>query len=464
MAVFAHCVGAQTYRFDSLKEVMAKASPARSGDFLAGVAALNDVERVAAQMALADIPLSHFLQEVLIPYETDEVTRLIIDTHDKQAFAVVSHLTVGGFRDWLLSDAADEQTLRALAPGLTPEMVAAVSKIMRVQDLVLVAQKIRVVTQFRGTLGLRGRLSTRLQPNHPTDEPAGIAASILDGLLHGNGDAMIGINPATDSIASICAMLEMLDAIIQRYEIPTQACVLTHVTTSIEAVNRGVPLDLVFQSIAGTEAANASFGINLNVLKEGYDAGLSLNRGTLGQNLMYFETGQGSALSANAHHGIDQQTCETRAYAVARHFNPFLVNTVVGFIGPEYLYNGKQIIRAGLEDHFCGKLLGVPMGCDICYTNHAEADQDDMDTLLTLLGVAGINFIMGIPGSDDIMLNYQTTSFHDALYARQTLGLKPAPEFEAWLAKMGIFTQADGKVLFGNSLPPAFRQALAQLG
>ncbi|MGY2263253.1 ethanolamine ammonia-lyase subunit EutB [Pseudomonas sp. SDO55104_S430] len=464
MAVFSHCVGAQTYRFDSLKEVMAKASPARSGDFLAGVAALNDVERVAAQMALADIPLSHFLQEVLIPYEADEVTRLIIDTHDKQAFAVVSHLTVGGFRDWLLSDAADEQPLRALAPGLTPEMVAAVSKIMRVQDLVLVAQKIRVVTQFRGTLGLRGRLSTRLQPNHPTDEPAGIAASILDGLLHGNGDAMIGINPATDSIASICAMLEMLDAIIQRYEIPTQACVLTHVTTSIEAVNRGVPLDLVFQSIAGTEAANASFGINLNVLKEGYDAGLSLNRGTLGQNLMYFETGQGSALSANAHHGIDQQTCETRAYAVARHFNPFLVNTVVGFIGPEYLYNGKQIIRAGLEDHFCGKLLGVPMGCDICYTNHAEADQDDMDTLLTLLGVAGINFIMGIPGSDDIMLNYQTTSFHDALYARQTLGLKPAPEFEAWLAKMGIFTQADGKVLFGNSLPPAFRQALAQLG
>ncbi|MDR9861981.1 MULTISPECIES: ethanolamine ammonia-lyase subunit EutB [Pseudomonas] len=464
MASFAHTVGAQTYRFDSLKDVMAKASPARSGDFLAGVAALNDGERVAAQMALADIPLTHFLQEALIPYESDEVTRLIIDTHDKQAFAVVSHLTIGGFRDWLLSDAADETSLRALAPGLTPEMVAAVSKIMRVQDLVLVAQKIRVVTKFRGTLGLRGRLSTRLQPNHPTDEPSGIAASILDGLLYGNGDAMIGINPATDSIASICAMLEMLDAIIQRYDIPTQACVLTHVTTSIEAINRGVPLDLVFQSIAGTEAANASFGINLNVLQEGYDAGLSLNRGTLGQNLMYFETGQGSALSANAHHGVDQQTCETRAYAVARHFKPFLVNTVVGFIGPEYLYNGKQIIRAGLEDHFCGKLLGVPMGCDICYTNHAEADQDDMDTLLTLLGVAGINFIMGIPGSDDIMLNYQTTSFHDALYARQTLGLKPAPEFEQWLARMGIFTQADGKVLFGNNLPPAFRQALAQLG
>ncbi len=431
MARFTHSVGGETYRFDSLKDVMAKASPARSGDFLAGVAASNDGERVAAQMALADIPLKHFLDEALIPYEDDEVTRLIIDTHQRDAFAPVSHLTVGGFRDWLL--------------------------------LVLVAQKIRVVTRFRNTLGLRGRLSTRLQPNHPTDDPAGIAASILDGLLFGNGDAMLGINPATDSMASICALLEMLDAIIQRYEIPTQACVLTHVTSSIEAINRGVPLDLVFQSIAGTEAANASFGISLKILQEGYEAGLSQKRGTLGNNLMYFETGQGSALSANAHHGVDQQTCETRAYAVARHFKPFLVNTVVGFIGPEYLYNGKQIIRAGLEDHFCGKLLGVPMGCDICYTNHAEADQDDMDMLLTLLGVAGINFIMGIPGSDDVMLNYQTTSFHDALYARQTLGLKPAPEFEDWLQRMGIFTQADGRIRFGDELPPAFRQALAQL-
>lgn len=463
MASFVHTVGNLVYRFDSLREVMAKASPARSGDYLAGIGASNDGERVAAQMALADIPLSHFLNEALIPYEQDEVTRLIVDSHDAQAFSAVIHLTVGGLRDWLLSDAANEDSLRALAPGLTPEMAAAVSKIMRVQDLVLVAQKIRVVTRFRGTMGLRGRLSTRLQPNHPTDEPAGIAASILDGLLYGNGDAMIGINPATDSIASICTLLEMLDAIIQRYDIPTQACVLTHVTTSIAAIERGVPLDLVFQSIAGTEAANAGFGVNLNVLQEGYEAGLSLQRGSLGQNLMYFETGQGSALSANAHHGVDQQTCETRAYAVARHFKPFLVNTVVGFIGPEYLYNGKQIIRAGLEDHFCGKLLGVPMGCDICYTNHAEADQDDMDTLLTLLGVAGINFIMGIPGSDDIMLNYQTTSFHDALYARQTLGLRPGPEFEAWLERTGIFTQADGRVRFGDNLPPAFRQALAQL-
>ncbi|MDA7088161.1 ethanolamine ammonia-lyase subunit EutB [Pseudomonas sp. SA3-5] len=464
MARFFHSVGGETYRFDSLGEVMAKASPARSGDYLAGVAAASDGERVAAQMTLADIPLAHFLDEALIPYEADEVTRLIIDSHDRPAFAAVSHLTVGGLRDWLLSDQATETSLRALAPGLTPEMAAAVSKLMRVQDLILVAQKIRVVTRFRNTVGLRGRMSTRLQPNHPTDEPSGIAASILDGLLYGNGDAMLGINPATDSVVSLCEMLIMLDGIIQRYEIPTQACVLTHVTSSIEAINRGVPLDLVFQSIAGTEAANASFGVNLQVLQEGYEAGLSLKRGTLGNNLMYFETGQGSALSANAHHGLDQQTCETRAYAVARHFKPFLVNTVVGFIGPEYLYNGKQIIRAGLEDHFCGKLLGLPMGCDVCYTNHAEADQDDMDTLLTLFGVAGINFIMGIPGSDDIMLNYQTTSFHDALYVRQSQGLKPAPEFEAWLQRMGIFTQADGRVRFGDNLPPAFRRALAPLG
>jgi len=463
MSGFVHSVGGQTWRFDSLREVMAKASPARSGDRLAGVAAGSDAERVAAQMALADIPLKRFLDEALIPYESDEVTRLIIDTHDRQAFAPVSHLTVGGLRDWLLGDAADETSLRILAPGLTPEMAAAVSKIMRVQDLVLVAQKIRVVTRFRNTMGLRGRMSTRLQPNHPTDDPAGIAASVLDGLLYGNGDAMLGINPATDSLQSICTLLEMLDAIIQRYEIPTQSCVLTHVTSSIEAINRGAPLDLVFQSIAGTEAANASFGVSLSILKEGYEAGLSQKRGTLGDNLMYFETGQGSALSANAHHGVDQQTCETRAYAVARHFKPFLVNTVVGFIGPEYLYNGKQIIRAGLEDHFCAKLLGVPMGCDICYTNHAEADQDDMDMLLTLLGVAGINFIMGIPGSDDVMLNYQTTSFHDALYVRQTLGLRPAPEFEAWLERMEILRQQDGRVYMAGQLPSAFRHALAQL-
>lgn len=463
MSGFQHSVGGQTWRFADLKELLAKATPARSGDVLAGVAAGSDVERVAAQMALAEVPLKHFLSEAVIPYEADEVTRLILDSHDAQAFAPVAHLTVGGFRDWLLGPAADEVSLAALAPGLTPEMVAAVSKIMRIQDLILVAQKVRVVTRFRNTIGLRGRLSTRLQPNHPTDDPAGIAASVLDGLLYGNGDAVIGINPATDSTSGICELLKMLDAVIQRYEIPTQSCVLTHVTTSIAAIERGAPVDLVFQSIAGTQGANESFGISLALLQEGYEAGLSQRRGTLGDNLMYFETGQGSALSAGAHHGVDQQTCEVRAYAVARKFKPLLVNTVVGFIGPEYLYNGKQIIRAGLEDHFCGKLLGVPMGCDICYTNHAEADQDDMDMLLTLLGAAGINFIMGIPGSDDVMLNYQTTSFHDALYARQVLGLQPAPEFAAWLDRLGILRLEDGRFRLGEGLPAPFQRALAQI-
>ena len=461
---FVHSIGGQTWRFDSLRQLMAKASPARSGDYLAEISAGSDAERAAAQMALAEVPLKRFLDEALIPYEEDEVTRLIVDTHDAQAFAAVSHLTVGGFRDWLLGDAASETSLRALAPGITPEMAAAVSKIMRVQDLVLVAQKIRVVTRFRNTVGLRGRMSTRLQPNHPTDDPAGIAASVLDGLLYGNGDAMIGINPASDSLSAISELLKMLDGVIEHYGIPTQSCVLTHVTSSIAAIERGVPLDLVFQSIAGTQAANSSFGVSLAVLQEGYEAGLSQRRGTAGNNLMYFETGQGSALSANAHHGVDQQTCEARAYAVARRFDPFLVNTVVGFIGPEYLYNGKQIIRAGLEDHFCGKLMGVPMGCDICYTNHAEADQDDMDMLLTLLGVAGINFIMGIPGSDDVMLNYQTTSFHDALYARKTLGLRPAPEFEEWLARMDILQQKDGQLRLGGGVPPLFGKALGRLG
>ncbi|MDR6672651.1 ethanolamine ammonia-lyase subunit EutB [Xanthomonas sp. 1678] len=463
MSGFAHSVGGQTWRFDDLKDLLAKATPARSGDRLAGLAAASEPQRVAAQMALADLPLRHFLHEAVIPYEEDEVTRLIVDSHDAAAFAPVAHLTVGGFRDWLLGEAADEAALAALAPGLTPEMAAAVCKLMRIQDLVLVAQKIRVVTAFRNTLGLRGRLSTRLQPNHPTDDPAGIAASVLDGLLYANGDAVIGINPASDNTRTICELLKMLDAVIAGYEIPTQACVLTHVTTAIEVIERGVPLDLVFQSIAGTQKANAGFGIDLALLQQGYEAGLSLKRGSVGDNVMYFETGQGSALSADAHHGVDQQTCEARAYAVARRFKPLLVNTVVGFIGPEYLYDGKQIIRAGLEDHFCGKLLGVPMGCDICYTNHAEADQDDMDVLLTLLGAAGINFIMGIPGSDDVMLNYQTTSFHDALYARQVLGLRPAPEFEAWLERLDILRLDNGRFRLGDAPPPAFQRALAQL-
>ncbi|RWR04511.1 ethanolamine ammonia-lyase subunit EutB [Paenirhodobacter populi] len=457
MSVYSHVVAGQRHVFASLADLLAKASPERSGDQLAGLAAADAEERVAAQMALADLPLSVFLQEAIVPYEIDEVTRLILDTHDARAFAPVAHLTVGGFRDWLLSDLATAETLAALAPGLTPEMVAAVSKICRNQDLILIASKARVVTRFRNTIGLAGRLSTRLQPNHPTDDPAGIAASILDGLMYGNGDAVIGINPATDSIPGAETLLHMLDEVIRRYDIPTQSCVLTHVTNTIALVERGAPVDLVFQSIAGTEAANRSFGVDLKLLDEGREAGLSLGRGTVGDNVMYCETGQGSALSANAHHGCDQQTLEARAYAVARHLKPLLVNTVVGFIGPEYLYDGKQIIRAGLEDHFCGKLLGVPMGCDICYTNHAEADQNDMDDLLTLLGVAGINFIMGIPGSDDVMLNYQTTSFHDALYLRKVLGRRPAPEFEDWLTRIGIF---EGAGLLAEGVPAAFRKAI----
>lgn len=460
---FSMIAGGHTWQFEDLKTVMAKASPDRSGDRLAGLAADTAQERVAAQMVLADVPLKQFLTEVFIPYEEDEVTRLIIDSHDAEAFTPVSSLTVGEFRNWLLSEQADTETLKALAPGLTPEMVAAVSKIMRVQDLILVAKKCSNVTAFRNTIGLPGHMATRLQPNHPTDDPTGIAASVLDGLLYGNGDAVIGINPASDNISAVTTMMKMLDDVIQRYEIPTQSCVLTHVTTHIEAINRGAPVDLVFQSIAGTEKANEGFGVNLNILKEAHTAALELGRGTCGNNVMYFETGQGSALSSNAHFGVDQQTCETRAYAVAREFSPLLVNTVVGFIGPEYLYNGKQITRAGLEDHFCGKLLGLPMGCDICYTNHAEADQDDMDSLLTQLAVAGITFIMGIPGSDDIMLNYQTTSFHDALYAREVLGLKPAPEFEEWLIKMQIFDPS-GRVMVSDQLPDSFKHMQALMG
>jgi ethanolamine ammonia-lyase large subunit len=464
---YRYLTGNRSYSFPDLKTLLAKASPARSGDYLAGVAAMDDSERAAAQLALADVPLKDFVNDALIPYEEDEVTRLIIDEHDGNAFLPVASLTVGEFRNFLLGPQADASALGKLAPGITPEMAAAVSKIMRVQDLILVARKCRVVTRFRDTIGLPGRLSTRLQPNHPTDDPTGVAASILDGLLYGSGDAVIGINPATDSVAAVCALLDMLDDIIHKYEIPTQSCVLTHVTTSIEAINRGRPVDLVFQSIAGTQAANSSFGVNLSILQEGREAALALKRGAVGDNVMYFETGQGSALSANAHHGVDQQTCEARAYAVARKFKPLLVNTVVGFIGPEYLYNGKQIIRAGLEDHFCGKLLGLPMGCDICYTNHAEADQDDMDMLLTLLPAAGCTFIMGVPGSDDVMLNYQTTSFHDALYARETLGLHMAPEFEDWLLRMGVF---DRRVIDGaerlrprEDLAPAFGAALARI-
>ncbi|AUD03822.1 ethanolamine ammonia-lyase subunit EutB [Spirosoma pollinicola] len=452
-------IGNFTYRFADLKELLAKASPLRSGDVLAGLVADSYEERVAAQMALADVPLTNFLNETIIPYETDEVTRLIIDSHDKTAFATISHFTVGDLRDWLLSDAASTSLLQQMAPGLTPEMVAAVSKLMRNQDLILVAKKCTVVTRFRNTQGLPGHMSVRLQPNHPTDDAKGIAASIIDGLLYGSGDAMIGINPATDSPAATARLLYMLDGLRERFDMPTQNCVLSHITTTLQLIEQHVPVDLIFQSIAGTEKANASFGVNLALLQEAHDAGLSLNRGTVGNNVMYFETGQGSALSANANHHVDQQTCEVRAYAVARQFNPFLVNSVVGFIGPEYLFDGKQIIRAGLEDHFCGKLMGLPMGMDICYTNHAQADQDDMDTLLTLLGVAGINFIMGIPGADDIMLNYQSTSFHDALYLRRVLGLRPSPEFEAWLLQQGIMDKV-GNRLSGSTQKQLFAALL----
>ncbi len=436
--MYGHTVGSVGYRFADLRTLLAKATPFRSGDALAGLAAESAEERVAAQMALADTPLAAFLSQAVVPYESDEVTRLILDTHDAEAFRPIAALTVGGFRDWLLSGETTTDALVALAPGITPEMAAAVSKLMRVQDLVLAARKCRVITRFRGTIGLPGRLSVRLQPNHPTDDPRGIGAAIVDGLLYGSGDAVIGINPATDDPTGVVRLLGMVDELRRRYEIPTQSCVLAHVTTTIEAIRRGAPVDLVFQSVAGTEAANRSFGVDLALLAEARDAAVSLGRGTLGNDVMYFETGQGSALSADANHGVDQQTCEARAYAVARRFHPLLVNSVVGFIGPEYLYDGKQILRAGLEDHFCGKLLGLPMGCDVCYTNHAEADQDDMDVLLTTLGAAGVTYIMGVPGADDVMLGYQSTSFHDALYLREVLGLRPAPEFERWLEQMGI--------------------------
>src|SRR5574344_712416 len=447
MYMYTKQLGNITYKFEDLRELMAKATPARSGDDLAGISASSMEERVAAKMTLADVPLIQFLKEPLIPYENDEVTRLIIDTHDKEAFAPIRSLTVGDFRNWLLNDHTTTEMLSFVAPGITPEMAAAVSKVMRNQDLLIGARKCKVVTKFRDTIGLPGCLAERLQPNNPTDDLKGVAASVIDGLMYGGGDAVIGINPASDSVPVLMNLHYMLDEIINRYIIPTQSCVLTHVTTCMKLIEKGAPVDLLFQSIAGTEAAKAGFGINLKILDEGYEAVKALHRGTIGDNCMYFETGQGSALSSDANFGVDEQTCEVRCYAVARRYHPLLVNTVVGFIGPEYLYDGKQITRAGLEDHFCGKLMGVPLGCDICYTNHAEADQDDMDNLLTLLVAGGVNYIMGVPGADDIMLNYQSTSYHDALYARKLLGKRHAPEFEAWLKKMNLI---DGR---GDLLP-----------
>jgi ethanolamine ammonia-lyase large subunit len=451
---FATVIKGTRYVFPDLKCLLAKASPLRSGDCLAGIAAASAAERVAAQIALADVPVKTFLNEAIIPYEQDEVTRLIFDTHDAAAYARIAHLTVGGLRDWLLSDDATTESLSALQSGLTPEMVAAVAKICRSQDLIAIAAKCRVVSKFRNTIGLAGRLSSRIQPNHPIDDPKGVLASTLDGLLLGCGDAVIGINPATDSPERCYELLSLIDDLRNRLDVPTQSCVLTHVTTTLALANQGAPVDLVFQSIAGTEATNRSFGVDLAILREAHDAALALRRGTLGDNVMYFETGQGSSLSAGAHHRCDQQTLEARAYAVARAFNPLLINTVVGFIGPEYLFDGKQIIRAGLEDHFCGKLLGLPMGCDVCYTNHAEADQDDMDALLTLLAVAGVTYVMGVPGADDIMLNYQSTSYHDVISVRQVLGLAPAPEFADWLVEMGLMT--DRGLIRSDSLPARF--------
>ena len=453
--VYRHAIGSTTYVFEDLRELLAKATPPRSGDRLAGIAADSAEQMVAARIALADVPLAQFLQETVIPYEADEVTRLIVDSHDRSAFAAISSQTVGSFRDWLLSAKATPEVLRKLSRGVTPEMAAAVSKLMRNQDLILIAKKCEVVSAFRDTIGLRGRMSVRLQPNHPFDDQKGITASILDGILLGSGDACIGINPASDDPAVIGGLLHLLDDIIARLQIPTQSCVLSHVTTTLGLIEQRVPVDLVFQSIAGTQAANRSFGIDLALLREAHQAGLSLRRGTVGNNVMYFETGQGSALSANAHHGVDQQTCEARAYAVARAFDPLLVNSVVGFIGPEYLYDGKEIVRAGLEDHFCGKLLGLPLGVDVCYTNHAEADQDDMDNLLTLLAAAGVSFIMGVPGADDVMLNYQSTSFHDALYVRDLFGLKRAPEFDDWLLRAGL-ADADFRLAADTGLLPDF--------
>ena len=456
---YRHTIDATSFVFDDLRDLLAKATPPRSGDRLAGLAADTAEQMVAARMALADVPLARFLSEAVIPYEEDEVTRLIVDSHDAAAFAPIAALTVGAFRDWLLSDAVTSDVLGTLARGVTPEMAAAVSKLMRNQDLIRVARKCQVTTRFRNTIGLPGRMSARLQPNHPFDDARGITASILDGLLMGSGDACIGINPASDDPAIIGGLLRLLDEIIARLEIPTQGCVLTHVTTTLDLINRGLPIDLVFQSVAGTEAANRSFGIDLALLREARAAGQAIRRGTLGDNVMYFETGQGSALSANAHHGVDQQTCEARAYAVARAFAPLLVNSVVGFIGPEYLYDGKEIIRAGLEDHFCGKLLGLPIGVDICYTTHAEAAQDDMDNLLTLLAAAGVTFIMGVPGADDVMLNYQSTSFHDALYVRDLFELKRAPEFDAWLTRMRL-ADAGARLAAGTGQLPDFAAGL----
>lgn len=438
MPTYAAVANGQRYIFAGLKDLLAAASAEKTGDQLAGIAARNQAHRVAARYALADLPLREFLDHALIPYETDEVTRLIIDGHDEQAFAPVSSLSVGGFRDWLLSDGVDADALAAVAPGITPEMAAAVSKVMRNQDLMAVSRKCEVITGFRTTMGQRGTLSSRLQPNHPVDDLSGILAATVDGLLLGCGDAVIGVNPATDSVAIGADILRMLDDLRQAYDIPVQTCVLSHITTGIELVRIGAPVDLIFQSIGGTQDTNSGFGVDLNLLFEAHDAAKGLSRGTVGNNVMYLETGQGSSLSSGSHHHVDQQTLEARAYGLARRLDPLLVNNVVGFIGPEYIDGAPQLVRAGLEDHFCGKLLGIPMGTDVCYTNHAAIDQNDCEVLATLLVAAGVNFVIAVAGGDDVMLGYQSLSFHDVLYLQRLFGVGPAPEFAAWLARAGL--------------------------
>jgi len=433
----------ERFDFSDLRELFAKANEQKSGDQLAGIAARSERERVAAKRKLADLTLEEIVRRPLIDPSEDDVTRLILETFDPQLFRSLGSMTVGEFREFLLDDGKNGTQLQQLQEAIIPEIAAAVAKLMSNKDLVLAAAKIRNVTRCRNTMGERGVLGIRVQPNHPADDIGGILLAAFEGLLYGCGDAVIGVNPATDSIDTVSSILSALQRLIDAYEIPTQSCCLAHITTQLAALQRGAPVDLLFQSVAGTEAANRSFGITLSLLREGREQVLAHHRqrdaGWVGDQVMYFETGQGSALSADAHHGVDQLTLEARAYGVARAFEPFLVNSVVGFIGPEYLYDERQIIRAGLEDHFVGKLLGLPMGCDVCYTNHAAADQNSADNLLLLLTAAGCNYFMGVPCSDDVMLNYQSTSYHDALAARRLFQLRPAPEFLAWLQSMGIY-------------------------
>src|SRR5579863_4852184 len=441
----------EAFAFRDLRELFAKANEEKSGDQLAGIAARSERERVAAKRKLADLSLGDIVRRPLIDPSEDDVTRLILETYDQVAFRPLASMTVGEFRELLLDDETTDVQIQQLPNVIIPEIAAAVAKLMSNKDLVLAAAKIRNITRCRNTLGERGVLGIRVQPNHPADDIGGILLAAFEGLLYSCGDAVIGVNPATDSVETVSAILMGLNRLIDAYEIPTQTCCLAHITTQLAALDRGAPIDLLFQSVAGTEAANLSFGITLTMLREGRERVLAhhgqRDARWAGNHVMYFETGQGSALSADAHHGVDQLTLEARAYGVARSFQPFLVNSVVGFIGPEYLYDERQIIRAGLEDHFMGKLLGLPMGCDVCYTNHAAADQNSADNLLVLLAAAGCNYFMGVPSSDDVMLNYQSTSYHDALAARKLFHLRPAPEFLAWLQSAGIFRGAEPALL-----------------